>query len=415
MAILGERFKNAWNAFLGRDPTNHQTYSFSYGGGWRPDRMRRRIQNERSIINAVLNQIAVDCAAIGIKHVRLNDEGNYKETIDDSLNQVLTVSANLDQTGRGFIQDLVMSMLDEGVVAAVPVDTTSDPNITESYEILTARAGKITQWGAQAVRVEVYDENDGRRKEVELKKRYTPIMENPFYSIMNEPNSTLQRLLRTLNQLDRLNEDNSSGKMDLIVQIPYSLKSPAKRQLAEDRRRDIEAQLTGSKYGIAYIDGTEHVVQLNRPLENNLWQQIKDLKEELFSQLGFSKAIFDNTADEQTMLNYNNRTIEPILSTITEEMERKWISKTARSQKQAIRFFRDPFKLLPIAGIAEIADKLTRNEIMTSNEVRSKLGMLASKDPKADQLNNANINQKDEGTPTRQDQSQFKMEEEPEE
>lgn len=410
MSVLGERLKHVWNAFMGRDPTPPTNYTYGFGG-FRPDRLVRRVQNERSIINSAINKIAVDAASIGIKHVRLNEEGNFKEIINDSLNQVLTSSANTDQTGRAFIQDLIMSMLDEGCIAAVPVDTSENPNLTDSYDVFSARRGKITKWMPKHIHVEVYDENDGKIKEVVLAKRYTPIIENPFYAIMNEPNSTLQRLIRVLNQIDRLNQENSAGKVDLIVKVPYGLKGTGKKAYAEERRHDIEAQLTGSQYGIAYIDATEQVIQLNRSIENNFWEQAKDLKQELFNQLGFSMAILDGTADEKTMLNYNNRTIEPILSALTEEMERKWISKTARSQGQAIRFYRDPFKLIPVSDVAEIADKLTRNEIMTSNEVRSKLGMLAANDPKADMLVNANLNQKVEDQPVERKDPQFKMEE----
>lgn len=394
MASPIERFKSAYNTFMGRAPTNGSVY---YGGsGSRPDRTRHRIQNERSIVNSIYNRIAVDSSSIDIKHVRLNDKGNYEETMQDSLNRVLTLDANVDQTGRALIRDLVYSLLDEGCVALIPTDTTEDPSTTDAYEILEARVGKVVEWFPKHVKVEVYNENAGKKEQILVEKRYTPIIENPFYSIMNEPNSTLQRLIRVLNQLDRVNEQNSAGKMDLIVQLPYITKTPAKQAQAEERRKSIEAQLTGSQYGIAYIDGTEKVIQLNRPVENNLWNQAKELKDDLFNQMGFTMEILNGTADEKTMLNYYSRIIEPILTAIIEEIERKWLSKTAQTQKQGIRFFRDPFKLVPVLDIAEIADKFTRNEIMTSNEIRSKIGLQPSDDPKADQLINSNLNQPEE-------------------
>lgn len=394
MPTLGERLKNTWNAFLGRDPTPNTTYG--YGSSFRPDRQRLTRGNARSIVNTIYNQIAIDCATVNIRHVRLDDEGRYSETIADSLNRCLSASANIDQTGRALIQDVVMSMLDEGCVAIVPVETEFNPFRTESYKILQLRTGRIVEWFPQSIRVEVYNEQIGQKQMVTLPKEMVAIVENPFYSIMNETNSTLQRLIRILNQVDRTNDENSSGKLDLIVQLPYQIKTDAKRKYAEERRKDITAQLTGSQYGIAYIDSTEHVIQLNRGIENNLWTQAKDLLEQLYNQLGFSKAIFDGTADEKTMLNYNNRTIEPIVSAITEEMERKWLSKTALSQGQAIRFFKDPFKLVPVAQLAEIADKFTRNEIMSSNEFRSIIGLKPSDDPNADKLRNSNLNHPDE-------------------
>lgn len=391
MAFPFDRFKSAWNAFMERDPT---VKKYWYGGsGARPDRTRHRIQNERSIINSIYNRMAVDSSSIDVKHVRLNDDGNYDETINSHLNDVLTKEANVDQTGRSMIRDVVYSMLDEGCIALVPTDLTADPNVTESYEVLEARVGKVVEWFPQEVRVEVYNETTGKKEEVVVDKRYTPIIENPFYSIMNEPNSTLQRLLRVLNQLDRVNDQNSAGKMDLIIQLPYPTKNSARKREAEDRRKNLEEQLSGSQYGVGYIDASEKVIQLNRSVENNLWNQAKELKEELFNQLGITMAILNGTADEKTMLNYFSRIIEPILTAITEEMERKWISKTAQSQGQALRFFRDPFKLVPISNIAEIADKFTRNCIMTSNEMRSKIGLEPSKDPQADRLVNSNLNQ----------------------
>lgn len=391
-----ERFKSAYNAFMGRDPTPTNWTMYYGGSGARPDRTRHRIQNERSIINSIYNRISVDGSSIDIKHVKLNEKGNYDSTINDSLNRVLTLDANVDQTGRFLIRDLIYSMLDEGCIALIPTDTTSDPNTTDSYSVLEARVGKVVEWYPKHVKVEVYNENSGKKEQIVVEKRYTPIMENPFYSIMNEPNSTLQRLIRVLNQLDQINEQNCSGKMDLIVQIPYTLKDEAKRKFAENRRKTIEAQLTNSKYGIAYIDGTEKVIQLNRPIENNLWEQAKELKADLFNQMGLTMEILNGTADEKTMLNYYTRIIEPILTTIVEEIERKWLSKTAQTQMQGIRFFRDPFKLVPVLDIAEIADKFTRNEIMTSNEIRSKIGLQPSKDPKADMLINSNLNQPEE-------------------
>lgn len=392
MASPLDRFKSAYNAFMGRAPTS-KTYYYYGGSGNRPDRIRHRIQNERSIINSIYNRIAVDSSSIDIKHVKIDEDGKYVSTIKDQLNRVLTLEANIDQTGRVLISDLVYSMLDEGCVALVLTDSTEDPEVTDSYEVTEARIGKIVEWFPKEVLVEVYNENKGKKEQIRVSKRYTPIIENPFYSIMNEPNAVLQRLIRVLNQLDRLNEQNSAGKMDLIVQLPYLVKTEAKQRYAEERRKSIEAQLTGSQYGIAYIDGTEKVIQLNRPVENNLWNQAKELKEDLFNQMGLTMEILNGTADEKTMTNYYSRIIEPILTTIVEEIERKWISKTAQTQGQGIRFFRDPFKLVPVGDLAEISDKLTRNEIMSSNEVRVRVGLPPSKDPKADELRNSNINQ----------------------
>lgn len=389
-----ERFKSAYNAFRGRSPTNQIVY---YGGyGSRQDRIRRIIQNERSVINSIYNRISVDSSSIDIKHVKLDSDGNYESIISDGLNDVLTLNANIDQTGRGLIRDLVYSLLDEGCVALVPVDTTADPNITDSYDVLQARVGRIVEWYPKHVKVEAYNENTGRKEQLILEKRYTPIIENPFYSIMNEPNSTLQRLIRTLNQLDNINEQTSTGKLDLLIQLPYAIKSKAQQILANSRKKNIEEQLNGSSRGIAYIDGTEKVIQLNRPVENNLWNQAKELKEELFNQMGFTMDILNGSADDKTMLNYYSRIVEPILTSIVEEIERKWLSKTARTQRQAIRFYRDPFKLVPVLDLAEIADKFTRNEIMTSNEIRTKVGLPPSNDPKADKLINSNLNQPEE-------------------
>lgn len=391
MPKLVERMKRSWNAFIGRDPTVSYNANY-YGTGYRPDRMRFTSNTSRSIATSIYNRIAVDCAQIDIKHVRLDENERYKETIKSPLNECLSLSANIDQTGRNLIQDAVMSMFDEGCVAIVPTDTSENPAYTDSYDIYKLRTGKIKEWYPKSVKVEVYNENTGEKQDVEMLKRNICIIENPFYTVMNEPNSILQRLLRILNQCDRTNEQNSAGKMDLIIQLPFATKSEAKIEMANKRRRELEEQLSGSQYGIGYIDATEHITQLNRSIENNLWNQAKDLTSQLYNELGLTETIFNGTADEKTLLNYYNRTIEPILSEITTEMERKWLSKTARTQMQAIRFFRDPFKLVPVNDIAEIADKFTRNEIMSSNEIRSVVGLKPSEDPKADQLVNANLN-----------------------
>lgn len=393
-----ERIKSAYNAFMGRDPTK-ETIIYQ-GGSWggRPDRTRHIIQNERSIVHTVLNRIAIDAASINIKHVRVDENGEYKSDIKSSLNRLLSIEANVDQTGRALITDLVYSMLDDGVVALFPTDLSQNPWNSDAYEVLEARVAKITDWYPKHVRLECYNENSGRREYVVAEKRFVPIIENPFYSIMNEPNSTLQRLIRSLNQLDRFNELNSSGKMDLIIQLPYITKTASRLAQAEERRKSIEAQLTGSKYGIAYIDGTEKIVQLNRSLENNLWDQVKGLKEELLSELGLTVEILNGTAKEDAMTNYYSRIVEPILTTISEEIERKWLSKTSQTRGQAIRYFRDPFKLVPVNTLAEIADKLTRNEIMSSNEIRMRIGLAPSDDPKADELVNSNMPQSSMGS-----------------
>ena len=395
MPTFAERIKNSWNAFLGRDQTIPK-YPYYGGLGYRQDRTRLSRGNDKSVVGTIYNQISVDVSSINFRHVRNDEEDNYVEDIDDGLNRIFKINANLDQTGRQFIQDLVLTMIDDGAAAIVPTDTTNNPLNTDSYDILSARIGKIIGWLPQHVTVEVYNEQTGKREQLTLPKKIVPIIENPFYAIMNEPNSTLQRLIRVLNQIDRLNEQNSAGKMDIIIQVPYSIKGQARKNMAEERRHDIEAQLTGSQYGIAYIDGTERVIQLNRAVENNLWNQAKDLMEQLFSQLGMAKTIFDGTADEKTMLNYYNRTIDPICSRIVESIRYKWLTKTAIKQHQSIRYFRDPFKLVPVEQMAEIADKFTRNEIMTKNEFRSKMGMKPSDDPKADQLLNSNINHPEE-------------------
>jgi hypothetical protein len=386
------RIQHAWNAFLSRDPTDSY-WSYGAGSAYRPDRPRFSRGNEKSIVTAVYNRIALDVSAIDIKHVRVDENGRYEETIDSTLNNCLTLEANIDQTGRNFVQDIVMSMLDEGCVAIVPIDTDVDPKLTESYRILTMRTGRIVEWYPEHVRVSVYNDRTGKRQEITVPKSTVSIIENPLYAVMNEPNSTLQRLIRKLNLLDYIDEQSGSGKLDLIIQLPYIIKTPARKDQAEARRADIERQLSGSKYGIAYTDGTERITQLNRPVENNLLKQIEYLTSMLYSQLGITQSILDGSADEKSMLNYHNRTIEPILSAITDEMKRKFLSKTARTQGQSIEFFRDPFRLVPVNDIAEIADKFTRNEIMSSNEIRQIIGMKPSKDPAADELRNKNLNQ----------------------
>lgn len=386
---FGARLKHAWNVFTAKEefvPRWDIGPSYSY----RPDRPIFTRGNERSIITSVYNRIALDVAAITVQHVRLDDEGRFTDLIEDSLNDCLLLEANLDQTGRAFIQDVVQSMLDEGCVAIVPVDTNIDPE-NGSYKIETMRTGKILEWYPQHVKVRVYNERTGRKEDVLVPKRTVAIVENPFYSVMNEPNSTMQRLIRKLNILDAIDEQSGSGKLNLIIQLPYVIKTEARRQQAEKRRKDIEEQLSGSKYGVAYTDGTEHVVQLNRPVDNNLMSQIEYLTSMLYSQLGLTQGILDGSADDKTMMNYMTRTVEPILSAIVDEMKRKFLTKTARSQKQSIMFFRDPFKLVPVGEIAEIADKMTRNEVMTSNEIRQKIGMAPSKDPNADKLRNSNL------------------------
>ena len=393
---IGSRLKHAWNAFINnRDPTA----SFrDIGGGYsyRPDRPRLTRGNERSIVTSVYNRIALDVAAIDIQHCKLDENGRLLEEMDSKLNQCLTLEANLDQTSRAFIQDAVMSMLDEGCVAIVPVETTLDPKVTQSYDILSMRTAKILEWFPKHVRVRLYNERTGQKEDIMLPKSMVAIVENPLFAVINEPNSTMQRLIRKLSLLDVTDEQTASGKLDLIIQLPYIIKTDARRQQAEQRRKDIEMQLAGSKYGIAYTDGTEKITQLNRSLENNLMKQVEYLTNLLFSQLGITQSILDGTADEKTMLNYYTRTIEPIVSAIVDEMKRKFLSKTARSQKQSIMFFRDPFKLVPVNDIAEIADKFTRNEIMSSNEFRQIVGLRPSSDPKADKLINSNLNHPEE-------------------
>lgn len=394
---LFDRIQRGWNAFRNRDPTqDYRDTGVSYYR--RPDRLQFTRGNERSIVTSVFNRIALDVSAISIQHVRLDDNGRFLNVIDSGLNNCLTLSANTDQTGRAFLQDAVASMLDEGCVALVPTDTSTNPNVTDSYEIETMRVGKIIQWRPQHVQIRLYNELSGKKEEIWLPKKAVAIVENPLYAVMNEPNSTMQRLVRKLALMDVTDEQTASGKLDLIIQLPYVIKTEARRQQADQRRKDIEMQLAGSKYGIAYTDGTERITQLNRSLENNLMKQVEYLTNQLYSQLGITQTILDGTADEKTMLNYYSRTIEPIVSAIVDEMKRKFLTKTARSQKQSIQFFRDPFKLVPVNDMAEIADKFTRNEIMTSNEIRQVIGMKPADDPKADQLVNSNISQPTEQT-----------------
>lgn len=395
---LGSRLRHAWNTFLNRDPLSYR-YSFGPSYSYRPDRPIFSRGNERSIVTSVYNRIALDVSSMTIQHVRLDENDRFKEVIESGLNNCLTLEANIDQTGRAFVQDIVMSMLDEGCVAIVPVDTTFNPKETGSFDISTMRTGKILEWYPQHVKVRVYNDRKGEKEDIFVPKSTVAIVENPFYSVMNEPNSTMQRLIRKLNLLDAIDEQSGSGKLNLIIQLPYVIKTAARRQQAEERRKDIEEQLSGSKYGVAYTDGTEHVVQLNRPVDNNLMSQIEYLTSMLYSQLGLTQGIMDGSADEKTMQNYYTRTIEPILSAIVDEMKRKFLTKTARSQKQSILFFRDPFKLVPVGEIAEISDKMTRNEIMTSNEIRQKIGMKPSTDPKADELRNSNLSAPAENTP----------------
>ena len=396
MPNFGERLQHAWNAFFSRDPTITTEDTYSYGSSIRPDRIRLTRGNERSIVNAIYSRIAVDVASVNIVHCRVDENDKFVEPIGSDLNNCLTLEANKDQTSRALLIDIVMSMFDEGVVAVVPIECDVDP-IKSSFKIYSLRTGKITAWYPDHVRVSLYNDRTGRREEVTLPKKYVAIIENPFYSVMNEPNSTLQRLIRKLNLLDVVDEQTSSGKLDLIIKLPYLVKGEKREKQAEKRRKDIESQLTGTKYGIAYVDSTENITQLNRPLENNLMNQIEYLTKMLYGQLGMPEEIFNGTADEATLLSYYNRTIEPILSTFCLEFKRKWLTKTARTQGQSIQFFRDPFKLVPVSQIAEIADKFTRNEIMTKNEIRSVIGMRPSDDPKANELINSNINHPEEG------------------
>ena len=398
---LGSRFKHAWNAFLNRDPTDEFQYTGN-GYSYRPDRIRLTRGNERSIITSVFNRIALDAASIEIKHCRLDEDGRYVADINSGLNNCLNLEANIDQTGRNLVQDIVMSMFDEGVIAVIPIDTTANPKLTDSYDILSMRTAKILEWKPAHVKVRVYNDRTGNKEDISVPKRTVAIIENPLYAIINEPNSTAQRLKRKLSLLDVTDEKTASNKLDLIIGLPYVVKTEARRKQAESRMQNIEEQLAGSKYGIAYVDGTEKVTQLNRSVDNQLLSQVEYLTNQLFAQLGITQSILDGTADDKTMLNYYNRTIEPIVSAIVDEFKRKFISKTARSQKQSIKAFRDPFKLVPVNDIAEIADKFTRNEITTSNEIRQAIGMKPSDDPKADKLVNSNISQPNEGEDTQE-------------
>lgn len=391
------RLKHSWDVFRNKEPTIEYQH-VGTGYAYRPDRPRLTRGNERSIVTSIYNRIGLDVAQLNINHVQLDDNYRFKSIIESGLNNCLTLEANIDQTGRAFLLDVVISMLDEGVVALVPIETTFDPNLTNSYDIDTIRTGKILEWFPQHVKVQVYNERTGNREELTLPKKMVGIVENPLYSVMNEPNSTLQRLIRKLNLLDAIDEQSGSGKLDLIIQLPYVIKSEARRQQADARRSDIIDQLKGP-FGIAYTDGSEKIIQLNRPIENNLMKQIEYLTETLYGQLGITKSILDGTADEQTLLNYYSRTIEPIISAIVDEMKRKFLTKTARTQKKTIMFFRDPFKLVPINNIADIADKFTRNEIMSSNEIRQVIGLKPSDDPKADRLVNSNLNHPEEQPP----------------
>ena len=389
---IGSRIKRAWNAFTNRDPTaDYRNIGASYS--YRPDRPRLTRGNERSIVTSIYNRIALDVAALSIKHCQLDENGRYLYDLDSGLNECLNVSANIDQTGTAFIQDVVLSMFDEGCVAIVPTDTSADPNLTSSYDILTMRTGKILEWYPDSAKVRVYNERTGKKEDIRLLKKNVAIIENPLYAVINEPNSTMQRLIRKLNLLDVIDEQSGSGKLDLIIQLPYVIKSDLRREQAEKRRKDIEMQLAGSKYGIAYTDSTERITQLNRSVDNNLMKQIEFLTNMLYGQLGITQEVMNGTADEKTMLNYNNKTVEPVVTAIVNGMIKAFITKTARTQGKTILYFRDPFKLVPVNDIAEIADKFTRNEILTSNEIRQIIGMRPSSDPKADQLINSNINQ----------------------
>lgn len=390
-----DRLQHGWNAFMNKDPTRGH-YDTGPGYSYRPDRPRLTRGNERTIVTSIFNRIALDVAALNITHCKVDENGRYVSSMDSPLNNCLNLEANLDQTGRAFIQDVVISMFDEGCVAVVPVDTSIDPEVSGSYNVESMRTGKILEWYPKHVKVRVYNENTGIKEDIKLPKSSVSIVENPLFAVVNEPNSTLQRLMRKLALLDVVDEQTSAGKLDMIIQLPYTIKSEARRTQAEARRKDIEMQLTNTKYGIAYVDATEKITQLNRPLENNLMKQIEYLTNMLYSQLGITQTILDGTADEQTLLNYHSRTIEPIVSAIVDEMKRKFLTKTARTQKQTITFFRDPFKLVPVNNIADIADKFTRNEVLTSNEIRQIIGFKPSADPKADELRNSNLNHPDE-------------------
>lgn len=396
---IGDRLMHAWNVFKNKDPTTTQYGSWHSTYGYRPDRPFLTLGNERSIVASIYNRIAIDVAQVDIHHVRTDQNGRYKKIISSSLEECLTISANKDQTGRDLIMDAVISLCDEGVIAIVPVDTSLNPAVSNSFEIQSLRVGKIVQWAPDYVQVHLYNDRTGEYEDVWCEKKSTAIIENPLYTVMNQPNSTLKRLIYKLNILDAIDKQSGSGKLDIIIQLPYTVKGELKKRQAEERRKDIEMQLTESRYGIAYIDATEHVTQLNRPAENNLMNQIEYLTNQLYSQLGIDETVFSGTATEQTMLNYYNRTTEPILSAIVGGMRRAFLTKTARTQGQSIMFFRDPFKLMPVSQVAEIADKLTRNEILSSNEMRAIIGYKPVDDPRADQLRNANLNRQDGTTP----------------
>lgn len=394
---FGSRIRRAWNVFKNRDPMTDMSWRLGYGDSQRADRVILSSNNEKTIVNAIYNRIALDVASLKFRHVRLDENERFKEEMSTGLNEVLKTEANLDQSGRAFVHDMVLSMIDEGVVAAVPVETTDDPEVSSSYDILQMRVGPIVEWYPQHVKVRLYNSVTGQRQEFTFRKRDVAILENPFYAVMNAPNSTLQRLIRKLRLLDVIDEQAGSGKLDLIIQLPYTIRSEARQQQAEVRRKSVEDQLAGNKLGIAYIDSTEKVIQLNRSVENNLLKQVEYLTSMLYSQLGFSQSILDGTADEQTMLNYQNKTVEPLASTIIDEFKRKFLTKTARTQGQSVMFFTEPFRITPVSQIAEIADKFTRNEILTSNEIRQIIGIKPSDDPKADELRNSNLNQEKQG------------------
>ena len=394
---FGSRIRRAWNVFKNRDPMTDMSWRLGYGDSQRADRVILSSNNEKTIVNAIYNRIALDVASLKFRHVRLDENERFKEEMSTGLNEVLKTEANLDQSGRAFVHDMVLSMIDEGVVAAVPVETTDDPEVSSSYDILQMRVGPIVEWYPQHVKVRLYNSVTGQRQEFTFRKRDVAILENPFYAVMNAPNSTLQRLIRKLRLLDVIDEQAGSGKLDLIIQLPYTIRSEARQQQAEVRRKSVEDQLAGNKLGIAYIDSTEKVIQLNRSVENNLLKQVEYLTSMLYSQLGFSQSILDGTADEQTMLNYQNKTVEPLASTITDEFKRKFLTKTARTQGQSVMFFTEPFRITPVSQIAEIADKFTRNEILTRNEIRQIIGIKPSDDPKADELRNSNLNQEKQG------------------
>lgn len=394
---FGSRIRRAWNVFKNRDPMTDMSWRLGYGDSQRADRVILSSNNEKTIVNAIYNRIALDVASLKFRHVRLDENEQFKEEMSTGLNEVLKTEANLDQSGRAFVHDMVLSMIDEGVVAAVPVETTDDPEVSSSYDILQMRVGPIVEWYPQHVKVRLYNSVTGRRQEFTFRKRDVAILENPFYAVMNAPNSTLQRLIRKLRLLDIIDEQAGSGKLDLIIQLPYTIRSEARQEQAEIRRKSVEDQLAGNKLGIAYIDSTEKVIQLNRSVENNLLKQVEYLTSMLYSQLGFSQSILDGTADEQTMLNYQNKTVEPLASTIIDEFKRKFLTKTARTQGQSVMFFTEPFRITPVSQIAEIADKFTRNEILTSNEIRQIIGIKPSDNPKADELRNSNLNQEKQG------------------